>query len=172
MNMQQAGSNIRDFLITESFRFIALIKPLPGILRIALLGSLTQLKTDPKDTNILVTVTNEMDLAALAAAARKLKGLAQSRTKGADVFLADPEGHYIGRICHWRQCGPHFRSSCDAQHCGQRIYLHDDFEDIQLNPQLVKKPPLEVWPEIVVRGMIAGDLLAALDQFHSTHASR
>ncbi len=138
MNMQQAGSNIRGFLITESCRFIARIKPLPGILRIALLGSHTQLKTDPKDTDILVTVTNEMDLAPLAAAARRLKGIAQSCNKGADVFLANPEGLYIGRICHWRQYGPHFRSSCNAQHCGQRIYLHDDFEDIQLNLQLVK----------------------------------
>jgi predicted nucleotidyltransferase len=96
---------IRAFLIAESFRFIMRVEVLLGVTRIAIIGSLATVKADPKDVDILVTVDNDMDLTALAAAARSLKGKAQSKNRGADIFLANPEGHYIGRICHWRNCG-------------------------------------------------------------------
>ena len=168
---QDRDSNIRDFLISETFRFIARIISLPGVLRIALPGSFPKIQTNPKDTDILITVRDDMDLSPLAAAARKLKGPAQSRNKGADIFLANSEGEYIGRICHWRQCGPRFRVSCDTYHCEQRVYLHDDLGDIQLDPHLVKEPPLEVWPNIVTRGKIADDVLAALVRFQSTQSN-
>jgi predicted nucleotidyltransferase len=165
--MQQSDQGIRVFLITEAFRFIDLIILLPGVKRIAMLGSLITAKTDPKDIDILITVDDDADLTKLATAARRLKGIAQSKNKGADVFLANTKGQYIGRICHWRDCGPQFRATCDAYHCGQRHYLHDDFGDITLASGLVKEPPLEIWPSVVYRKAVAKDLLPFLSKFES-----
>ncbi len=164
--MQNIDPDIRVFLITEAFRFIARAVSMPGVTRIAFVGSLTQEKADPKDADILVTVGDDVDLTALATAARKLKGATQTRNKGADVFLANPAGRYIGRICHWRECGPGIRTSCDAQHCGGRHFLHDDLDDIALDPLLVKEPPVEVWPAVVYRQAIPGDLMSHLSRFH------
>ncbi len=159
---------IRAFLIAEAFRFIARAAVLPGVMRIALIGSLASDKADPKDVDILVTVEDAMDLVALAAAARSLMGRAQSKNKGADVFLANPEGRYIGRICHWRNCGPGIRISCDAHHCGQRHFLHDDFSDINLESRLVREPPIEVWPVAIFRVKAPSDLLPYISKFPTT----
>lgn len=138
---------------------------MPGVRRIALVGSLTKEKADPKDADILVTVDDAADLADLATAARKLKGAAQTRNKGADVFLANPAGRYIGRICHWRECGPGIRTSCDARHCGRRHFLHDDLDDVTLDSLLVKEPPIEVWPIVVCRETVPGDLMSYIARF-------
>jgi hypothetical protein len=165
--MQQNDSDIRAFLLAETFRFINRIAALPGIERIALIGSLTTNKIDPKDADILITVEDDADLTALAAATRRLKGLAQSKNKGADVFLANLAGQYIGRICHWRRCGPGFRASCDACHCGQRHFLHDDFDDIRLDTTVVREPTVEVYPEVVCRHEVPCDLKAYLSSFQS-----
>lgn len=165
--MQLSELGIRPFLIAEAFRFIDRVTILPGIVRIAMIGSLTTTKTGPKDADILVTVENDADLTALAAAARSLKGAAQSRNKGADVFLANPSGQHIGRICHWRECGPGIRASCDARHCGQRHYLHDDLDDIKLDPTIISEPPIEVWPMVICRAEIPADLLPHLARFQS-----
>ena len=64
----------------------------------------------------------------LAKAGRPLKGYAQARNSGADIFLADPKGQYIGRVCHWRECRPGMRLACQAQRCGQRELLSDDLQ--------------------------------------------
>jgi predicted nucleotidyltransferase len=165
--LQQTEPDIRAFLIAEAFRFIDRAKAIPGVKRIALVGSLTKEKADPKDADVLVTVDDAADLSGLAAAARKLKGAAQTRDKGADIFLANPDGRYIGRICHWRECGPGIRTSCDARRCGGRHYLHDDFDDVTLDPVLVKEPPVEVWPKLVCRGGVPADLMTYLSRFQS-----
>ena len=130
-----------------------------------MLGSLITSKADPKDVDILITIDDEADLTALAMVTRKLKGAAQTKNKGADVFLANPAGQYIGRICHWRNCGPGIRAACDAQNCGRRHFLHDDFEDVNLDSLLVKEPPLEIWPTVVYRQSVASDLLPFLARF-------
>ena len=163
--MEQSSQDIRTFLITEAFRFIDRVVAIPGLRRIAMLGSILTTKIDPKDVDLLVTVDDDADLTALATASRRLKGVTQSRNKGADVFLANPAGEYIGRVCHWRNCGPQFRSSCDAWNCGVRHYLHDDFGDIRLNPLLVKEPPLEIWPTVIYRQSVAEDLLPFLAKY-------
>jgi hypothetical protein len=165
--MQEREIDIRAFLIDEVFRFIDRVVAIPGVLRIALLGSLTSPKADPKDADILVTVEDAADLTDLATAGRKLKGSAQSRNKGADIFLADSAGRYIGRICHWRECGPGIRSSCDARHCGKRHYLHDDLDNIALDSQLIQAPPIVVWPGLSYRGEVPDDVMAYLSHFHS-----
>src|SRR6266496_668037 len=99
---------------------------LPGVIRIALLGSLTTGKSDPKDVDLLLTVADGADLVPLATLGRKLRGRAQSLNRGADIFLADPAATYLGRICPWRDCRPGLRLRCDALHCGRRAHLHDD----------------------------------------------
>lgn len=171
LDMQHFQSDIRAFLITEAFRFIARAVSVPGVTRIAFIGSLTRKKADPKDADILVTLSDDADLMALASAARKLKGAAQTRNRGADVFIANPEGRYIGRICQWRECAPGIRTSCDALHCGARHFLHDDLHDIALDPLLIKEPPLEVWPEVVCRQAIPGDLMSHLSGFSAGTAA-
>jgi len=118
---------------------------------------------------MLITVDDDADLAMLATAGRKLKGRAQSRNKGADIFLADPSGNYIGRICHWRECYPGIRASCDARHCGRRAYLHDDLDDVMLNASLIKTPPLELWPKIVRRIELPRDVETRLVQPMEIH---
>jgi hypothetical protein len=163
--MQPNDENVRAFLIAEAFRFIERVVGISGVRRIAMLGSLLSSKPNPKDVDLLVSVDEDTDLTSLAKAARRLKGMAQSKNRGADVFLANSAGQYIGRICHWSQCGPHFRATCDARNCGVREYLHDDFDDIQLDPRLVKEPPLEIWPSVIARQSVAKDVLVLLAKY-------
>ena len=160
-------SSLREFLLREVLTFVRYVRGYPEVSRIALLGSLTGSKPKPKDADVLVTVADDADLRSLAKAGRKLKGRAQSRNSGADIFLASPSGVYIGRVCHWRECGPFIRASCDARHCGRREFLHDDLDDVTLDSTLVREPPLELWPKVVRRISVSPDvesfLLAALE---------
>jgi hypothetical protein len=50
----------------------------PGVLRIALVGSLVASKAIPKDADVLVTINGTMDLDELAHAGRRFKGSAQT----------------------------------------------------------------------------------------------
>ncbi len=148
----------RERLIAEVLAFVRTAPRLPGIKRIALIGSLTTDKADPKDADLLVTVTDDADLAPLAAITRKLQGHAQSMNKGGEVFLADPHNKHLGRICAWKTCAPGVRMRCDALHCGRRQYLHDDLKAVQLKSSLIAAPPLELWPEVIARVPIPQDI--------------
>ena len=165
-------SSVRSRLLAEAVAFIRLASQLPGVTRIALIGSLTTSKSDPKDADLLVTVTNGADLAPLAALGRKLAGRAQSLSRGADVFLADPTGTYLGRTCHWRECRPGIRAGCDAIHCGRRPHLHDDLETVTLTHDLIAAPPLEVWPGVVARVPIPDDVKHAVAAFLRSDTAR
>jgi hypothetical protein len=168
-----ADPPIRIFLLSEVLRFVERARVCAGVRRIALVGSLASDKKDPKDADVLVTVDDDADLTALATAGRRLKGRAQSRNKGADIFLADPSGNYIGRTCHWRECYPGIRASCDARHCGRRAFLHDDLDAVTLDAALVKAPPLELWPAVVRRTQLPSDVVTQLVQpLQRNHASQ
>jgi hypothetical protein len=163
--VEESGSLLpskRARLIAEVLHFVRAAGKLPGVLRIALIGSLTTDEPNPKDADMLVTVTDDADLAPLAKLGRKLQGHAQGFNRGGEVFLADPEGNYLGRTCPWKRCGPGIRASCDALHCGRRHYLHDDLEAICLAKDLIAAPPLELWPEIVMRVPLPEDVEQAL----------
>ena len=67
---------VRAMLIAEALAFAKAASRLPGVIRIALLGSLTTPEPDPKNADLLVTVADDMDLAPLAALGRRLKGRA------------------------------------------------------------------------------------------------
>ena len=148
----------RERLLAEVSAFVRAANQLSGVTRIALIGSLTTEEPDPKDADLLVTVADDMDLTPLATLGRKLQGHAQSFGRGGEVFLADPQGHYLGRTCPWKRCGPGIRISCDALHCGRRPYLHDDLETIRLDEGLVVAPPIELWPRVVARVSAPGDV--------------
>lgn len=165
-------SSIRSFLLNEVLRFVKYACTCQGVRRVAVVGSLARDKDDPKDADVLVTVDDDADLTPLAAAGRRLKGRAQSRNRGADIFLVDPSGNYIGRTCHWRECRPGIRVSCDAQHCGRRSFLHDDLDDVTLDSALINAPPLELWPSIVRRVVLPNDVEVQLVQPIEVHVTR
>jgi hypothetical protein len=131
---QRVSQTIRQRLLEDAWQFVRIAGQLPGVVRIALVGPLATEKPAPKDVDLLIAVTDAADLTPMAHAARRLKGHAQSYNHGADVFVADPSGHYLGRLCPWKQCAPWIRASCDALHCGRRPFLHDDLTTIQLAP--------------------------------------
>jgi hypothetical protein len=143
-------------LLLGVFSFVLATRLCPGVRRIALLGSLTTAKAIPKDVDLLVTVERAIDLSQLASAGRRLKGLAQTINLGADIFLADTAGQYLGRICHYRECHP--RVACRAQHCGLRTHLNDDLHVVTLSKDLLASPPIELWPKVIRRLAVTDDL--------------
>jgi hypothetical protein len=153
---------LRTFLLHAVRRFVVAAGGLPGIRRIAMVGSLATAKAVPKDADVLVTVDNGLDLDRLAKAGRSLKGQAQTRNSGADIFLADPQGQYIGRICHWRDCRPGIRLACRAQHCGHWAFVNDDLQVVNLAADLVAAPPIELWPTVVSRVAVPADVEGTL----------
>lgn len=164
--MNEISEGHRQQLLGALRRFVATARQIAGVRRIALLGSIVTTKPNPKDIDVLVVVTDDADLTSLAMCARRLQGQAQGFNRGADVFLADERGTYIGRTCHWRECRPGVRRACDALHCGQRPYLHDDLDAITLNSTLVMSPPVTLWPYVERRGELPADVeevIAALE---------
>lgn len=148
----------RRELLAGLRRFVAAARHLAGVRHIAILGSIVTEKPDPKDIDVLVVVTDDADLAPIATVARRLQGCAQGFNRGADVFLADERGTYIGRTCHWNDCRPGVRQACDALHCGRRPYLHDDLEAVRLNTGLVLAPPVTLWPHVERRRGLPTDV--------------
>ena len=143
-------------LLLGAYSFVRAAYLCPGVQRIALLGSLATAKAIPKDVDLLVTVERAMDLTQLAYAGRRLQGLAQTINLGADIFLADTAGQYLGRICHYRECHP--RIACRAQHCGLRTHLNDDLHVVTLSKHLLASPPIELWPKVIRRLAVPDDL--------------
>jgi hypothetical protein len=140
---------------------------LPGVTRVALIGSLTTDKDDPKDIDLLVTISDATDVSELDRLARQLQGRISTTARGlygADVFLADPAGRYLGRLCKHREC-PSLRQ-CAARHCGRRPHLKDDLDVITLERSLIAAPPVVLWPTGAAQGVVPSDveadLLAAL----------
>ncbi len=143
-------------LLLWAYSFVRAACLCPGVRRIALLGSMTTAKAIPKDVDLLVTIEQMMNLSQLARSGRRLKGSAQTVNLGADIFLADTAGHYLGRICHYRECHP--RAACRAQHCGLRAHLNDDLQVVTLSKDLIASPPIELWPKIVRRLTVPADV--------------
>jgi predicted nucleotidyltransferase len=156
--MRASSEGHRQELLNGLRRFAVSARQIAGVRRIAVLGSIATAKPDPKDIDVLVVVADDADLAPLATCSRGLQGHAQSVNRGADVFLADERGTYIGRMCHWKDCRPGVRRSCEALHCGRRPYLHDDLDAITLNSRLVLSPPVTLWPDVKRRGRLPPDV--------------
>ena len=138
---------VREVLLHGVDFFVRRAVRLHGVQKIALVGSLASTKLAPKDADLVVWVEDSVDLAPLAALGRQLIGRMQSYGRGADVFLANSRGEYIGRTCLWKMCGPGIRAACDADHCGRRPYLHDDLGAVRLPADLLAEPPVVLWPD-------------------------
>ncbi|HEV8661058.1 MAG TPA: hypothetical protein VGS96_20835 [Thermoanaerobaculia bacterium] len=149
----------RQQLLAAGVQFIDRVKHVAGVERIALIGSMATSNKEPNDIDLLLTLSTSADIAAIAASGHKLKGRAQNINRGADIFLADREGRYLGRTCPRRECAPGVPMRCEAQHCG--TYLYDDLHVLTLEHRLVASPPLEIWPEPVIRQEIPDDVLQA-----------
>jgi hypothetical protein len=143
-------------LLLGAYSFVRAARACPNVRRISLLGSLAKAKAIPKDIDLLVTVDSVNDLAELARAARRLMGSVQTINLGADIFLADAAGRYLGRICHYRECHP--RAGCLAQHCGHREHLNDDLHVVTLSKDVIASPPVDLWPKVVRRLTVPADV--------------
>ncbi len=65
---------MREQLLSHLPWFVSAVTKLPGIRRVALLGSITTNKQNPKDIDFLVVVDNDIDLEPLARLGRRIKG--------------------------------------------------------------------------------------------------
>lgn len=151
---------VRTQLLTATVPFVLAAAQMQGIKRVALIGSLTTTKTDPKDVDLLLTIDDAMDLEQIATAGRRLRGRVTSFTHGnygTDLFVASSRHRYLGRLCHHKDCPSH-RISCEAAHCGQRPYLRDDLRSVTLEKSLVIAPPLDLWPTIIARVAVPSDV--------------
>lgn len=79
-------SNPRPHLLKAVLAFVRSARSIPGVLRIALLGSLATDKPMPKDADVLVTIDAAVDLDPLARLGRRLKGTAQTINLGAEPY--------------------------------------------------------------------------------------
>src|SRR5262249_20193652 len=104
----------------------------------------------------LVTIEGAMELTELARISRQLVGSAQTINLGADIFLADATGRYLGRVCRYRECHPRVR--CLAQHCGQKDHLNDDLHVVTLSQELITSPSVDLWPKVVRRVAVPADV--------------
>jgi hypothetical protein len=136
--------------------FVETASAIAGVRRISLLGSLATAKPIPKDADVLVVIDAAMPLEKVARAGRQLKGAGQKINLGADVFLADEQLRYLGRICRYRECFSRVR--CEAQHCGRRQHLNDDLQVVTLSRELMAAPPLDLWPDVVRRVAVPRDV--------------
>lgn len=154
----------RADLLRAVLDFVRDARAIPGVRRIALLGSLTTPKAIPKDVDVLVEVSDDLPLDKLASTSRRLLGKTMTTGDGcgADVFLCNPQGEYLGRTCAWKHCAPGIRRACQARHCGRREYLNDDLQIVRLDSTLIAKPLLELWPEIIARTEMPGDVQTLL----------
>ena len=147
---------IRLHLLKGVRQFVESASQVEGVLKIAMIGSLTTEKVNPKDADVLVTIDKDVDIDRLAMFGRKLKGHGQHRNLGADIFLCNVEGEYLGRTCSFREC--HFRVRCQGSRCDEGTRIQDDFENLRLDKQTILNPPLELWPTLAKRRPVPSDV--------------
>jgi len=116
----------------------------PMVIRVALFGSVAsppRIESDrwrrgnlhePKDVDLAVWIDDVVDLGSL----RKLSAQALNRLwhdkeigvahHQVDIFLFEPTGKYLGRLCHFSRCPKH-KPECRAEGCGAVPFLqqHD-----------------------------------------------
>ncbi len=148
----------RQNIIKLVLDFILSCKEIEGVERISIIGSLISSKEKPKDVDLLVNISDDLDLTHLAKISRTLQGKSGGMTGGADVFLANSKNEYLGRICIWKDCKPRVRMSCDAQNCGKRKYLHDDLGVIKLSKDIIENPALILYPKLIYNFPIPQDI--------------
>jgi len=152
----------RPELLAAGLEFVRAVIQIPGVRQVSLVGSICTDRIRPKDIDFLVTIGDDIEFDALATVGRRLKGKTQQVNRGADVFLANRRGEYIGRVCHYRECWP--RRACRALHCGKVPHLNDDLEALWLSSTVIQAPPLTVWPTVERRCRLPSDVEAFVGQ--------
>lgn len=155
----------RQELLAAGLDFIRAAIQITGVRRVSLLGSICTDRHNPKDIDFLLVIGDDIELEALATEGRRLKGRTQQVNRGADIFLANDRGEYVGRICHYRECWP--RRACSALHCGHVQHLNDDLEVVRLSATTVEAPPVTLWPVIERRCQLPADVEAFLARVES-----
>lgn len=150
----------RPVLLAHGLSFVRAASACHGVRRIALIGSMTTPKPIPKDIDMLVTVSADVDLPTLALAGRRLKGGCSQINLGADIFLCGEDDRYLGRTCLHRECHP--RATCEAHNCGATPHLRDDLHQVTLKPDLICNPPFVLWPQVRREYAAPGDVEALL----------
>lgn len=159
----------RAELLAAAVPFVRAVRAISGVRQISLVGSIVTPRANPKDIDFLIRIADDADVAVLARHGRQLQGRAQQCNRGADIFLADEHGQYLGRTCHWKTCRPGVRQACDARHCGRRPHLHDDLDDVTLAAEVVAEPPVTLWPEVIRRVILPADVEALIAELeHDT----
>jgi hypothetical protein len=154
---ERTSAEVRGTLLRCALDFVRAARAVPGVRRIAMLGSLLTNKPRPKDADLLVTIGDDVNFAALAKRGRHLKGAAQSAINStADVFLADDAQRYLGRVCRYLECFPRVR--CQARHCGLRQHLCDDLDVITLDPAAIAQPALVLFPVVEAHTELPSDV--------------
>jgi hypothetical protein len=156
----RTSEEIRGLLLRLLLEFVRAVREIRGVERLAVLGSLLTDRPRPKDADVLVSITEDIDFSTLARVGRRFKGKAQGINAGADVFLADRTGVYIGRVCHYRDCHP--RLLCRARHCGARPHLRDDLDVVTLSAELIAVPPVVLYPVVAVNVPVPSDVTTLL----------
>ena len=151
----------RQKLLAHLPWFVRSVARAAGVQRISILGSITTEKLSPKDIDFLVMIEDSADLEPVARVARKLKGRTGSEGGGADIFLTDSIGKYIGRTCSWKECRRGARMSCEALNCGKRQYLYDDLQKVTLSRETVAGAQ-QLWPVVEKKVGVPEDLAIAI----------
>jgi hypothetical protein len=172
MSTPSSSPGRRAELLALAKVFVVAAVRVTGVRSLSLVGSITSAKENPKDIDLLLVVGDDADIPSLALLGRRVQGRAQGFCSGADIFLADERGRYLGRTCPWKECRPGMHVSCDARHCGARPHLHDDLDDVHLDPELIAAPPVTIWPQLVRRRALPADLEAMLVELAATLESR
>jgi hypothetical protein len=157
-------SSTRDHLISAALDLCEQAARLPGVERVAFIGSICTEKPEPKDVDLLLTITPAVDMEELAKLSRRLKGKTQTINHGADIFLSNLNGEYIGRVCRWKDCRPGIRMACEALHCGRVHRLYDDLQIVKIGHDQIANPPLIVHPKYVVNTPLPSDLMNEVER--------
>ena len=158
---------MREKLLAYVPWFVASVAKVPGVRRIAILGSITTDKQKPKDIDFVVAVDDDADLGPLAQLGRKLIGRTGGEGSGADIFLVDSRGDYMGRTCQWKECRPGIRMSCEALNCGRRQYLYDDLQILKLSKEKTAAA-IELWPVVEAGVGLPEDLKTVMAELRAT----
>jgi len=151
----RSSREVRETLLRLVLDFVVASRAVRGVERIALVGSLATDKPRPKDADVMVFVSDIVDLPRLAKLARRLHGRSHAINSTADVFLVEA-GSYIGRICHHRECHP--RVSCRARSCGSKPHLNDDLDVVTILSEMIAVPPIVLHPVVATVGKIPADV--------------
>jgi hypothetical protein len=165
--LAESRFNKREWLIDAAIDFVRKVSIVPGVSRVAFLGSLTTNKSNPKDADVLVTINEQADIEVISKLGRSLKGKTQQINRGADIFLANTSHDYLGRTCNWRECRP--RAACHGTNCwklpGEGVpFLMDDLQEITLKRELIEQPPVVVYPELMLNQVLPKDLRVKIEK--------